>query len=86
MSEKKINGIALDGASIPSMQLFTKGASIPTMQNFNGIGSVTAGAQIPVMQLAPVTSTPTTTQSVSSSSQSGSNSQGSVGATKDGSK
>ena len=66
MSEKKTNSIALDGASIPSMQLFTKGASIPTMQSFGGLGLATAGAQIPVMQLAPVAAAPVTTQPVSS--------------------
>lgn len=82
MTEKKTNGIALDGASIPSMQLFTKGASIPTMQSFGGLGLATAGAQIPVMQLAPVA--PVTTTPVSSS-QSGSNSQSSSGTTKVGS-
>jgi hypothetical protein len=32
MSQKRIHGIAFDGASVPSLQLFTKGASIPTMQ------------------------------------------------------
>ncbi|WP_262965207.1 hypothetical protein [Methylobacter psychrophilus] len=67
MSEKKTNGIAtLDGASIPSMQ------------SFGGFGLATLGAEIPVMQLAPVTAPPVTTQPVSSL-QSGSNLQSSVG-------
>jgi len=78
MSEKKTNGIALDGASIPSMQLFTKGAPIPAMQSSGGLGFVGLGAQIPVMQLAPVATAPETTQPVSSP-QSGSNSQSSGG-------
>jgi hypothetical protein len=79
MSEKKTNGIALDGATIPSMPLFTKGASIPTMQNFGGSGLAAAGAQIPVMQLAPVTAQP------ASNPQTGSSSQSSSGTTKGGS-
>ena len=79
MSENKTTGIALDGASISSEQLFMKGASIPTMQSSGGLGFIGLGAQIPVMQLAPVATAPVTTQQPVSSPQSASNSQSSGG-------
>lgn len=82
MPEKRNYVIAQDAASIPRMQQFNRGASIPAMQQTSGgIGSATAGAQIPVMQAAPV-ATPTTTQPASGSS---SQNSGSTPATNGGS-
>lgn len=80
MTEKKTNVIALEGAPIPSMQQVQKGAFVPLMQQVpSGLGLATAGAQIPVMQLAPVAPAPAPAQPVS-------NTQNSGNTTKDGAK
>jgi hypothetical protein len=73
MSEKTANTRTLDGASTPHIQQVIRGASIPSMQQVaSGVGVATAGAQIPVMQLAPVAPAPTPAQPTTGSNPSAS--------------